>query len=781
MPLIPGAKLEGYEVLGLLGAGGMGEVYRARDPVLKRDVAIKVLPSFVSQNPDRLRRFEREAQAAAALNHPNILAVFQFGVFEGAPYLVSELLVGETLRQQLERGPLPVRKAIDVGMQLAHGMSAAHEKGIVHRDLKPENIFLTNEGRVKILDFGLAKLAQPQADWDAQGPTVTHATEPGMVMGTAGYMSPEQVRGRTVDHRADIFAFGAILYETLAGKSPFQRSTSADTMAAILNEDPPGISQTVQSMPPGLQRVVYRCLEKNPEQRFQSASDLAFALDALTESSGATAMPRAGIPKLKWLLLALCLGVAATLGLWTRHRLQHAEGPIRSLAVLPLEDLSPGTREDYFADGMTDELITELARIPGLRVVSRTSVMRDKGNHNSLAQIARELNVDAIVEGSVVRSGDRVRITAQLIDARSDKNLWAQTFEGPLGDVLSLQDDVAREISEQTSSVLTPAARAGLSNAKHIDPDAHDAYLRGLYFIQRRDGDLAASYFRKAIALEPNYAAANAGLAEALVTQLVAGEANGDDAKPFAVEAAKRAIELDPDSGEAYTALGAIDVAYLYDWNAAEKNLRKGIELSPSSSDAETWYAVYLTSIGRPAEAVDAMRRSVALDPLSFWANRLLGSMLYYSRRYDESLAALQRSLEIAPDKIGFVAGWNSGNYEQLGRYGDAFAEDMKVMASKLSPAEIASFRSAFETRGWKGYQEARVKYLLSRSMKGCIPNSLAMSYLSLGNVDEAFRWLNRALDNRCGTFDMSSDPRLDKIREDPRFTVLLHRVNLPH
>jgi eukaryotic-like serine/threonine-protein kinase len=271
MPLAAGTKLDGYEVLGLLGSGGMGEVYRARDSVLKREVAIKVLRSFVSEDPDRLRRLEQEAQAAAALNHPNILAVHRFGTFEGAPYLVSELLVGDTLRQQLERGPLPVRKAIDYGVQIAHGLAAAHDKGIVHRDLKPENLLVTKEGRVKILDFGLAKLVQSQPDRDGSEPTQTHGTDPGLIMGTVGYMSPEQVRGKTVDHRADIFAFGAILYEMLSGKRAFQRSTSADTMSAILNEDPPGTSQIVQSTPMGLQRVVRRCLEKSPEQRFQSA------------------------------------------------------------------------------------------------------------------------------------------------------------------------------------------------------------------------------------------------------------------------------------------------------------------------------------------------------------------------------------------------------------------------------------------------------------------------------------------------------------------------------
>ena len=290
--LTPGTKLGDYEVKSLLGSGGMGEVYRARDSRLGRDVAIKVLPSFLSADSDRLRRFEQEARAAAALNHPNILAVHQMGTYEGAPYLVSELLEGETLREQIKRGRLSVRKAIDYGVQIARGLAAAHEKGIVHRDLKPENLFVTKDGRVKILDFGLAKLTQPQSGSEHAALTLTKGTEAGVVMGTVGYMSPEQVRGQTADHRADIFAFGAILYEMLAGKRAFQKPTSAETMTAILNEDPPGISQVTTNIPPALQRVVHRCLEKNPEQRFQSASDLAFALDALSESAGsATVYP----------------------------------------------------------------------------------------------------------------------------------------------------------------------------------------------------------------------------------------------------------------------------------------------------------------------------------------------------------------------------------------------------------------------------------------------------------------------------------------------------------
>ncbi len=355
MPLAAGTKLDGYEVLGLLGAGGMGEVYRARDPALKREVAIKVLPTFVSQDPDRLRRFEQEAQAAAALNHPNILAVYQFGTFEGAPYLVSELLEGGTLRQLLQRGPIPVRKAIDYGVQIAHGLAAAHEKGIVHRDLKPENLFVTKDGRIKILDFGLAKLMQHQPDSNGAAPTLTARTDPSMVMGTAGYMSPEQVRGKAVDHRTDIFAFGAMLYEMLTGKRAFQRPTSADTMSAILNEDPPGISQIVRTTPLGLQRIVHRCLEKNAEQRFQSASDLGFALEALSESgiSSAAVIGAAG-PGRSGKVLARSVGmvaILATVAVTYRLMTRHKEVPFEHYSIQSLIDSEHVTMSAISPDG----------------------------------------------------------------------------------------------------------------------------------------------------------------------------------------------------------------------------------------------------------------------------------------------------------------------------------------------------------------------------------------------------------------------------------------------
>jgi eukaryotic-like serine/threonine-protein kinase len=351
MPLATGTKLDGYELLGLLGSGGMGEVYRARDSALKRDVAIKVLPAYVSGDPDRLRRFEQEAQAAAALNHPNILAIYRLGVFEGAPYIASELLEGSTLREVLRHGALPPRKAIDYGVQIAHGLAAAHDKGIVHRDLKPENLFVTKDGHVKILDFGLAKPAQRRSVSDGDEPAQTVGTDPGMVMGTAGYMSPEQVRGKAVDHRTDIFAFGAILYEMLTGKRAFQRSTSTETMTAILHDEPPGISQMKQAISPGLQRVVHRCLEKSPGQRFQSASDLAFALEALSESgSGPKVAVRSQASRSRWVWVAGAgLAVVAIAALIEWWRIPPAVPVVESVTQLT-DDGQPKTWW-MFSDG----------------------------------------------------------------------------------------------------------------------------------------------------------------------------------------------------------------------------------------------------------------------------------------------------------------------------------------------------------------------------------------------------------------------------------------------
>ena len=498
----------------------------------------------------------------------------------------------------------------------------------------------------------------------------------------------------------------------------------------------------------------------------------------------APSVPRSRFFGWRWLaaVVVLLLAAAAIIKIVQGNRALPSAAPIRSLAVLPLENLSGDRFQEYFADGMTDELITELARIHGLRVVSRTSAVAASRSQNSLPQIADALKVDAIVEGSVLRSGNKIRITAQLIDARSDKHLWAQSFEGQANDILSLQDTVADEIAAQTRVALTAADRTRLSSPRSIRPEAYDDYLRGLYFIDRREGERAAQYFRSALDLEPTDAPAWSGLAQALMTEAATGRAHADDVMPSAIRAAKRAIELDPDNGEAYIGLGSIEFSYLRDSAAAERDLRRGIALSSGDPLGHVYLSIYLTVANRPDEALAAARRAMDLDPLGFFTNRNLGQSLYYDRRYEESLTALRRATEIAPDRPALVEGWTSAIAEVQGRYADAVDAELRGIDSEASPDELRALRAAFATGGWKGYQQTRIRFLLSRSTAHCNSDDLAMSYLRLGQVPEAFRWFQREADEHCVfAMHLAVDPRLDPFRHDPHYLALQDRLNLPH
>jgi len=755
--LTPGAHLGDYEVQGLLGSGGMGEVYRARDHRLGREVAIKVLPAVLSHDPDRLRRFEQEARAAAALNHPNILGVYQLGTYDGAPYLVSELLEGRTLRELLLRGAVPLRKVIDNGVQIARGLAAAHEKGITHRDLKPENLFVTKDGRVKILDFGLAKLTQRPAMSDHDVPTLSAQTEPGVVMGTAGYMAPEQVQGSAADHRTDIFAFGTILYEMLTGKRAFHKPTPAETMAAILNEEPASISQFVRTIPPALQRIVQRCLEKNPEERFQTASDLAFALAALSDS-GAT---RSELPEektgLPWSLIfgsAMALAVIAivlafspeTASRW-RERLQWRsagnKGEVHSLAVLPLQNLSGDPAQEYFADGMTEQLTADLGQISALRVISRTSAMHYKNTNKTVPEIARELNVDAVVEGAVERAGDQIRITAQLIEASTDRHLWARSYDRDLRGVLFLQGDVAQAIASEIKINLTPQEQEHLTTARQVNPQAHELYLRGLFDLRKGTPeaiDEAIKEFQQAITTDRNEALAYAGLGNAYYDQSTILKAPLE-VMPKAKAAAVRAIELDDSLAEAHASLGYVKLLFDWDWPGAEHEFRRALELNPNLPRAHLGYALYLLTTGHPDEASEEFNRADAIDPFTGQSHMDRAWLLFNASRFEEAVQAATRA---GDDRVVALSSAELGRSEQA-----ITAADRAVTKTK-NPLWLAQIASAYALAGSKDKARGMLITIEAQARERYICGfNVACLYASLGDHEQAFTWLEKAYRDR--------------------------------
>ncbi len=794
MALAAGTRLGPYEILSPLGAGGMGEVYRARDERLGREVAVKILPGSLSRDPDRLRRFEQEARAASALNHPNILTIHDVGERDGVPYVVSELLEGQTLRERLATGALPARKAVEYATQISQGLAAAHEKGIVHRDLKPENVFVTPDGRVKILDFGLAKLASPEKPGAAEtsAPTAP-GTEPGVAMGTVGYMSPEQVRGQPADHRSDIFSFGAVLYEMLAGQRPFRGASAVETMNAILKEEPPEPSHGRAEVPPALDRIVRRCLEKSPGERFQSARDLGFALSEAGSSpsvSGASPAPRSAERRRSLALVigsaVLVLGIlfAANVGGF-RERLRPG-GPaagMQSLAVLPLLNLSRDPEQDYFADGMTEELITNLAQIGSLRVISRTSAMSYKGTKKPLSQIAKELKVDGVLEGSVGRSGDRVRITAQLIDAKTDRHLWAKSYERDLRDVLALQSDVAQAVAREVRAAVTPQERARLAAVRPVDPEVHELYLKGRQHLSMAIEEglrSAIALFERGLAKDPNDARCWAGLADAW-SNLSDFYLPPMEAMPKARDAAEKALRLDDSLAEAHTSLGFVYTIYDWKWAAAEKEFRKALELNPNYAPGHGWYSWLLAAVGRPSEGLRESRLAMELDPLSPMILTNAGWTSMISRQPDEGVVPLRRAIELEPG-LGMAHATLAIVYAQQGLRAEALAAARTAQQVDHSPLVMAMAGGAIAKAG----DLAEARQVLDRVTEiakthSVCPYEIGVIHAHLGQTDDAFRLIEKAFQVRsqCLPF-LKVDPQFDPIRGDPRYEEMVRRLAFP-
>jgi serine/threonine-protein kinase len=781
--LAAGTQLGPYTITGLLGTGGMGEVYRARDHRLDRDVAVKVLPEHFSRDADRLARFAREAKAVAALTHPNIVVLHDFHCESGLAYAVSELLEGAPLRASIRSGPTPWPRVVELGIAAAEGLAAAHAKGIVHRDLKPENLFLTGDGRLKILDFGLARVAAQGSSAGTPGAetqTFTPGrTDTGIVMGTLGYMAPEQIRSLPTDAKSDIFSLGCVLYELAAGKHPFARETGPETQTAILREPPSGLESVQPPVPEAFAAVILRCLEKKPDDRFASAADLAKALRALQAGEATTAVfTRPAPPRRRRLLLAVTavavLGLAAAGTAWWFSRPRVTAD---SVAVLPFENVGA---EEFLVDSLADELINHLGQLrqSDLKVKPWTSVARYKGQKIDARAAGAELGVRKLVVGKLTQRGEELSVTVALIDAHDDSNLWSKTFTGKRALFLILQQQILKEVTDQLRPADTVlAVRQVTSNS--------EAYLlcrEGRYWSNKftKEGvQHGIELLDKAIARDPNYALAYVAKAEAFVFAAYLWMPP-KEATARARDAADHAVKLDPQLADAYMIRGA--AAYLeWNWPAAEADFRKALELNPRMAQAYDWYANYLVTFNKPAEAVAAAQQAVELEPDSVALNGDLGLILMFARRLDEAAAQSRKTLQL--DSKDVLSRTNLGTvYALQGKHGDALKELKLARQEDESASVLASL-------GWVyglAKQPAAAKLVLhdlerlkaaGRYVRG---DHWAAVSLALGERDKALQWLEQALQERSpGLLPIVADPTWDALREEPRFKGVVGKMGL--
>jgi eukaryotic-like serine/threonine-protein kinase len=782
-----------FRVLEKLGVGGMGVVYKAEDTRLHRTVALKFLPSDLTGDPQALQRFESEAHAASALNHPNICTIYDIDEVAGQPFIAMELLEGQSLDQRIGGGPLPIDELLRLGMQIVDGLEAAHTRGILHRDIKPSNIIVTTRSGAKILDFGLAKLqAADQAEPLPAAPAETKSTQvenlaltlTGAAMGTAGYMSPEQIRGVKLDARTDLFSFGLVLYEMATGQRAFKGDTGPVLQEAILNQAPIPARELNPAVPAKLEKIISKALEKDREARYQSAVELRGDLEKLKlETEGR----RSHVSR--WAVAAVLLVLLGAVLGWVnewKHRGVTAGVPsIRSLAVLPLENLSGDPEQKYFAEGMTEELIARLTKLSTVRVISRTSIVRYDDTRKSLPQIARELGVDGMVEGSVMRFGDRVRIHIQLVYAPRDQHLWAATYERNLKDVQELQADATRDIAGEIHLALSRQQQTRLANARAIDPEAHELYLKGRYFWNKRDPagfNKAKEYFQQAIAKDPNYAEAYAGLADSYIFMVDAADEPHPMAVPAAKAAAEKALQLDDTLAEAHTSLGLISTHFGWDWEGSRKHFERAIALNPNYATARHWYGdIYLAPMGRVDEALAEIRKAQELDPLSSIISTDLGKELIYTRRYDEAVAQLKQTLEMDPD-FALAHFWLWYAYTESGKYSEALAEVEKL---QVDPQPLFHLYAPAYTKAKSGNKK-EASMLLSQLLQNpqhqyVDPAMIACIYIALGETDQGFAWLEKGYTSaKSGLTTLKVGPMWDPVRSDPRFIALARRVGLP-
>ncbi|MGB7621942.1 MAG: protein kinase [Terriglobia bacterium] len=825
--------LSHYRIVSKLGAGGMGEVYLAQDTKLDRKAALKILPAKFAADQDRMRRFVQEAKAAAALNHPNIAHIYEIGESDGTNFIAMEYVDGQTLHEAIHSEKSGLKVLLKHLFQVAEGLAKAHASGIVHRDLKPDNIMITREGHAKILDFGLAKLVETKPESAAEmgeaAPTMMpdqHST-PGVVMGTAGYMSPEQAQGKPVDQRSDIFSFGCLLYEAATGRKPFAGDSVVDTLHKIIYEPAPAITDFNPSAPPELQRVIRKCLAKEPAKRYQTIRDTANDLEELIEGmkgvsdiersvAPAASPTMSGAPGSTYddlraqstasvsqqpassaeyvitgikqhrlgVVIALVVLVVGAVSLFLYVQARTTAGAIESIAVMPFVNATGNADVEYLSDGMTETLISSLSQLPILNVKARSTVFRYKGKTTDVKTIGKELNVQAILTGRVVQRGDQLTLSLELDDVATENAIWSQQYNRKQSDLVTLQSEIARDVSSKLKSRLSGAEVAKVEKNYTANPEAYQLYLKGKFSWNKRTSESlkqAAELYRQAAEKDPNYALAYSGLAETYVLFSSYDVAPANDSMPQAKAAALRALAIDDSLAEAHTALGFYLSNYEWDRDGSEKEYRRAIELKPNYATAHHWLGDDLGCVKRFDESLAELRRGEELDPLSPIIGTNLGDTLVYARRYDEAIAQYKRTLVSNPNfaYAHRALGWAYGS---KGMYPEAIAETR--LSIELDHASVGKgYLGLWLAKS--GKRDEAVKLLgelKQEATRGYVQSyTFALIYIGLGDKEEALNWLEKQMAGRSETANQYAVvPELDVLRSEPRFKEMLKRMNLP-